>query len=71
MLVLARKTQEKIVIATIGDMQELARVNVLEIDGGRVKLGIDACNDLLVYREEVWERVCREFRQLKQQPMID
>lgn len=68
MLVLARRAQERVVIATANDLQELARVTVLGIDGRRVKLGIDACNDLLIYREEVWERACQELMKQRQEP---
>lgn len=71
MLVLARKYKEKIVIATAGDLQELARVTVMGIDGGRVKLGFDACSNLVIHREEVWERVCLERTQQEQEQAID
>jgi carbon storage regulator len=61
MLVLARKTQESVVIASTGDLQELVRVTVIEICGGKVKLGFQADNDLAIHREEVWHRVCGEL----------
>jgi carbon storage regulator len=60
MLVLARKSQQSVVIASTGDLQELVRVTVVEVGGGRVKLGFEASNDLTIHREEVWERVCGE-----------
>jgi carbon storage regulator len=64
MLVLARKSRESVVIASAGDLRELVRVSVIEISGGKVKLGFDAKNDLTIHREEVWERVCGELREI-------
>ena len=43
------------------DLHELVRVTVVEISGGKVKLGFEADNDLAIHREEVWERVCGEL----------
>ena len=60
MLVLARKSQESVVIAAAADLQELVRVTVVEICGGKVKLGFEANDDMAIHREEVWERVCGE-----------
>jgi carbon storage regulator len=61
MLVLSRKSQESVVIASTDDLQELVRVTVVEISGGKVKLGFKADKDLAVHREEVWELVCGEL----------
>jgi carbon storage regulator CsrA len=60
MLVLQRKNRQSVVIATSGDLQELVRVTVVDVCGGRVKLGFQANNDMTIHREEVWERVCGE-----------
>ena len=60
MLVLARKAQESVVIASSGELRELVRVTVIEISGSKVKLGFQAKNDLAIHREEVWEQVCDE-----------
>ena len=52
MLVLTRKQNERIVIA-----KEIV-VRVLDVAGGRVRLGIDAPADFPIWREEVaagWE----------------
>jgi len=54
MLVLSRKKDEKIVI---GDSITLM---VLEIQGGKVRLGIEAPRDVSVHREEVYEAIKRE-----------
>jgi carbon storage regulator len=60
MLVLTRKTTESVVIAHSCDLQQLVRVTVIDISGGKVKLGFEAKNDLTIHRNEVWERVCGE-----------
>jgi carbon storage regulator len=60
MLVLTRKSQQSVVVASSVDLQELVRVTVVEVCGGRVKLGFQANDNLIIHREEVWERVCGE-----------
>jgi carbon storage regulator CsrA len=57
------------VIAHSDDLQELVRVTVVEIAGGKVKLGFTAKNDLAIHREEVWERVGGEFTESAPKPM--
>ena len=61
MLVLARKRQESVVIASTDDLHELVRVTVIEVSNGKVKLGFQAEKDLAIHREEVWKRVCDEL----------
>lgn len=60
MLVLSRKRQETICIGP--DIF----VTVLSIKGGKVRLGLDAPNDVQIQREEIREssafRETREFR---------
>lgn len=51
MLILSRKKNEQIVIA------DNITVTVLEIDGDKIKLGIDAPNDVKVFRKELIEEV--------------
>jgi carbon storage regulator len=65
MLVLARKTRESVVIAARGNSDDLVRVTVIDVCGGRVKLGFDAAGDVAIHREEVWERVRTERQALK------
>jgi carbon storage regulator len=55
MLVLSRKIGERIVMPHC----ELA-VTVIAIEGKAVRLGISAPEDIAVYREEVWQQLCRE-----------
>jgi carbon storage regulator len=56
MLILSRKVDEVIMI---GDDIILI---VLEVDGERVKLGIDAPLEVSVHRREVYEAIQREQR---------
>jgi len=53
-LQLTRKPGETIVI---GDN---VRVQVIQIAGGAVRLGIDAPRSVPIYREEIWEAVREE-----------
>jgi len=54
MLILTRKTGETI---TIGDN---IQIQVLSVKGGQVRIGIDAPREVLVNREEVFERLAME-----------
>jgi carbon storage regulator len=54
MLVLSRKTNEKIVI---GDD---IFVTVIEIRGDKVRLGIEAPSDVDVHREEIYDAIQRD-----------
>lgn len=61
MLVLTRKTGQKLIIAN--DIE----VIVLETKGDAVKLGINAPKNILVYREEVYEEIKKANKQSTQQ----
>jgi len=54
MLILTRKIGESINIGT--DI----KITVVSIDGGQVRLGIDAPKDVIVHREEVYKRIMEE-----------
>lgn len=54
MLVLSRKKNETI---TIG---ENIRVMIVDVQGDRVRIGIDAPKDIPVHRKEVLEAILRE-----------
>ena len=56
MLVLTRKNQEAVVIGGSGGFERILKVTVLEIKGGKVKLGFEVDADIPVHRLEVWER---------------
>jgi carbon storage regulator len=57
MLVLSRKNQESVVIGGADGLRRLLKVKVLEIKGGRVRLGFEVDSDIPVHRLEVWERI--------------
>ena len=57
MLVLSRKIQESIVVGGCDGFERLLKIVVLEIVGGRVRLGFEADKDVAVHRGEVWERI--------------
>ena len=65
MLVLTRKVDESIMI---GDTIEL---KVLGVDGGSVKLGIQAPREAPVHRKEIYEESRRENVAATQAPPMD
>jgi carbon storage regulator len=54
MLILTRKMNQSIVI---GDGNNKVTLTVLGVQGGQVRLGIDAPKDVAVHREEIYERI--------------
>lgn len=56
MLVLSRKIQESVMVGGSEGFAQLLKVTVLEIKGGRVRLGFEVDADVPVNRLEVWER---------------
>jgi carbon storage regulator CsrA len=57
MLVLTRKNRESVVVGGADGFHRLLKVTVLEIAGGRVRLGFEVDADVPVHRSEVWERM--------------
>jgi carbon storage regulator len=57
MLVLTRKSQESVVVGRQDGMEPMVTVTVLEINGGKVRLGFKGNLDVSVHRLEVWERI--------------
>jgi carbon storage regulator len=53
MLVFSRKKGEKIVI------NDNVTVTIVEIRGDKVKIGIDAPENVLVHRQEIYDRVVK------------
>ncbi|HUQ70075.1 MAG TPA: carbon storage regulator [Planctomycetaceae bacterium] len=62
MLVLSRKIQESVIVGGGGGLDRLLKITVVEITGGKVKLGFEVDADIPVHRLEVWERVSAEGR---------
>lgn len=54
MLILTRKVGESIII------DSNIKVTVISIDGGQIRLGIDAPKEVIVHREEVYQRIVEE-----------
>lgn len=54
MLVLARRVNESIII---GDN---IKVTIVEVNKGKIKLGIEAPNNISVHREEVYREIQQE-----------
>ncbi len=65
MLVLTRKVGEEIFI---GDR---IRLKVMEVSGSKVRLGIEAPQDLRIYREEVLAKVKSENRSAAEWDITD
>jgi carbon storage regulator CsrA len=57
MLVLSRRSQETVVVGGSANFEQILKVTVLGIRGGRVILGFDVAADVPVNRLEVWERI--------------
>jgi carbon storage regulator CsrA len=58
MLVLTRKNRESVVIGRPEDLEVVLEITILEIEGGRVRLGFEADTKMPIHRREVWDRIC-------------
>ena len=56
MLVLSRRSSESVIIGGSGGFERLLKVTVLEINGGKVRLGFEV-DEVPVPRAEVWDRL--------------
>jgi carbon storage regulator CsrA len=57
MLVLTRKTRESIAVGASDGGEPMLTVTVLDIRGGKVRLGFEGDPSLSVHRWELWERI--------------
>ncbi len=64
MLILTRKVDETIVI------DDKIEVKVIELEGNKVKIGIEAPDDISIYRQEVLEEIQRENQAALEQQLI-
>jgi carbon storage regulator len=69
MLILTRKSQEAVVITGTDNVEQLLKVTVLEVRGGRVKLAFEAGEEVPIYRHEVWERIRAEQQRPDAKPI--
>ena len=58
MLVLSRKNRQTVVVGGGGGFLGFLKVTVLEVNGGKVKLGFEVDAGIPVHRLEIWERMC-------------
>jgi carbon storage regulator CsrA len=58
MLVLTRKSRESVIIGRSEDLEVVLEITILEIEGGRVRLGFEADSRMPIHRREVWDRIC-------------
>ncbi|MCH7782683.1 carbon storage regulator CsrA [candidate division KSB1 bacterium] len=65
MLVLTRKVGESI---NIGNN---IKVTIINMDGGQVRLGIEAPRDVIVHREEIYIKILEENRQAAKTSTLD
>jgi carbon storage regulator CsrA len=63
--------QESVVVAAASGCEQMLKVTVLEIRGGRVRLGFDASAEVPVHRAEVWERIVAESGAPNSRPKIE
>jgi carbon storage regulator CsrA len=56
-LVLTRTSQEAVVVGGSGGFERMLKVTVLEVRGGKVRLGFAADAAVPVHRAELWERI--------------
>ncbi len=57
MLVLTRKAQESVMVGGADGFERMLKVTVLDIQGGKVRLGFEAADNVTIHRQEVWERI--------------
>lgn len=58
MLVLHRKTNQRILMQLPSGEQ--IEITILDHWDGRMRLGIEAPDDVKIYRDEVWDRIRRD-----------
>ena len=57
MLVLSRKRNERFVVSVAG---YTINIELLDVRGNKVRLGIDASQDVRVHRDEIWQGIISE-----------
>lgn len=62
MLVLSRKSRESVVVGGADGFEHILKITVLEIRGGRVRLGFEVDTAVPVHRWEMWERILASGR---------
>ena len=57
MLVLSRKVGQRVIVSFNG---ETVAIELMQISGSRVRIGVDAAAQVTVHREEIWDRLMAE-----------
>ncbi len=57
MLILKRKTSEKVIIESGG---KIVVVTAAGVDRHQIRLGFEAPQEIVIYREELWEQIKSE-----------
>jgi carbon storage regulator CsrA len=57
MLVLSRKNRESVIVGRPGTGDQMVKVTVLQVRGGKVTLGIEGDRNIPILRSELWERI--------------
>ena len=63
MLILTRRIGEKLVIG------ENVTVTILAAKGSQIRIGIEAPRDVQVHREEIFQRILNERKELKRKEL--
>ena len=61
MFILSRKSEESVIVDGFNSPKRALKVTVLEVKGGRVKLGFEVSANKVVRRTQAWSRVCSDF----------
>jgi carbon storage regulator len=69
MLVLTRKNHESVVVGDVGCFDQSLKVTILDVKGGKVRLGFDAPRDVPIHRLEVWQSVCGDVQSGDDRPV--
>ncbi len=56
MLILSRKQNERLLIGNDGEI----KITVVEVRGGKVRIGIEAPKDIPIHREEIALKIAKE-----------
>ena len=57
MLVLSRKVGQRVIVSFNG---ETVAIELMQISGSRVRIGVDAATQVAIHREELWDKLMAE-----------
>jgi carbon storage regulator CsrA len=65
MVVLSRKKQESVIVARSNGSEQVLKVTVVDVEGGKVTLAFDVDASVSVHSAETWERAQAERQSAK------